>query len=227
VNFKNQEFVMKNIKVELGILLFVTTYTIAADVQSLDNINTKFTVHEHGYWQGDDVRHTFDEKLASAIASFFKFEKARSIVDFGCGDGHYVKFFIEKKLLVDGFDGNPAVNKITNGLCNVLDLSVPFDLNRTYDWVLSLEVGEHIPKKSERIFIDNLIRHTHKGIILSWAIKGQGGVGHFNEQDNDYIKTIFEKAGFVNDLQIEAFLRKESSVRHFKNTVMVFRKNFY
>jgi len=66
--------------------------------------------------------------------------------------------------------------------------------------------------------------HAKKGIILSWAVKGQGGIGHFNEQDNDYIKNTFSEYFFKNDLHAENFLRKNSSVAWFKNTMRVFRK---
>ena len=76
------------------------------------------------------------------------------------------------------------------------------------DWILSLEVGEHIPKEFESAFIQNLTRNAKKGIIISWAIKGQGGYGHFNEQNNKYIKNLLYKFGFINDLKTEKKLRK-------------------
>ena len=46
---------------------------------------------------------------------------------------------------------------------------------------MSLEVGEHLPKEFEDIFINNLDNNNNYGIVLSWAIKGQGGYGHYNE----------------------------------------------
>ena len=60
-------------------------------------------------------------------------------------------------------------------------------------------MGEHIPKIYEKIFIDNLDNNNTKGIIISWAVKGQGGVGHVNEQNNEYIKNIFIKLGYKNE----------------------------
>ena len=56
-----------------------------------------------------------------------------------------------------------------------------------------------------------------------WAVKGQGGTGHFNEQNNDYIKRIFAQLGWYNDLEAENQLREQATVSWFKNTVMVFR----
>ena len=89
---------------------------------------------------------------------------------------------------------------------------------------MSLEVGEHLPKKFEDIFINNLHQNNKNGIVLSWAVKGQGGYGHFNEQNNDYIKSKICKLGYINDIESENQLRKHSSLWWFKNTIMVFRK---
>jgi cyclopropane fatty-acyl-phospholipid synthase-like methyltransferase len=97
-------------------------------------------------------------------------------------------------------------------------------LRKQFDWVLSLEVGEHLPKEFERIFIENLHRHNVKGIVLSWALKGQGGEGHFNEQNNGYIKELMAQYGYVNDIAAENALRNEAMLWWFRNTVMVFRR---
>ena len=35
--------------------------------------------------------------------------------------------------------------------------------------------------------MDNLVRLSTKGIVLTWAVKGQGGHEHINTQNNDYV----------------------------------------
>lgn len=182
-------------------------------------------IHDHGYWMGDDVKdnHIFDSKLADGLVEFFHAEEATYVGDFGCGMGNYVRHLIDNGINSIGYDGFPDTLKVTNGLCEVLDLSIPQNLETTFDWVLSLEVGEHLPAQFETIFIENLIRHSKYGIVLSWAVKGQGGCGHFNEQSNDYIKQIFSQYGFENDEEVEQKLRKKSHLTWFKNTIMVFR----
>ena len=62
------------------------------------------------------------------------------------------------------------------------------------------------------------------GIVLSWVVKGQGGHGHFNEQNNDYVKSKICKLGYINDIESENTLRDASGLGWFKNTIMVFRK---
>ena len=180
-------------------------------------------VNPHGFWEGDGG-HIFDERLAEALAGFFKRNAASSIVDLGCGEGKYVKHLRECGLNVDGFDGNPNCPFVTNGMCKVLDLAVPSVLEKSYDWVLSLEVAEHLPSQYERIFCKNLHNNNASGIVMSWAVEGQGGHGHFNERNNDYVKEIFEDLGYENDTESEIVLRNASTLWWFKKTIMVFRK---
>jgi len=86
-------------------------------------------------------------------------------------------------------------------------------------------VGEQIPKIYEDVFIDNLHRNNKYGMILSWAIQGQGGDGHINEQSNEYIKSKICNLGYTNDIEMENHLRSVSTLWWCKNTIMVFRKN--
>ena len=69
------------------------------------------------------------------------------------------------------------VESYTNGSLRFADLSVPLALPRS-DWVVSLEVGEHILWRYEAFFLCNL--HYH-GVILSWASLGQTGYYHSNQ----------------------------------------------
>ena len=89
----------------------------------------------------------------------------------------------------------------------------------------SLEVGEHLPKKYEETFFENLAKTSKEGIILSWAIPGQGGDGHFNEQPNAYVKEKMTNLGFTNNLKLEEAFRSASTLTWFQNTIMVFERN--
>ena len=173
-----------------------------------------------GIWLTNDHKHWFDESLANALCKFFK-KKNGTVADFGCGDGRYLKKFKQEEIECTGFDGNPDTESLTGGVASVLDLSVPVNLP-CFDWVLSLEVGEHIPANRENVFIRNLCKHCRKGIIISWAVPGQGGEGHFNEKSNAYVKTLFSSLNFENDLRTENAFRKISTLKWFRDTLMVF-----
>jgi SAM-dependent methyltransferase len=184
-------------------------------------------VSDRGYWFISDpntTEHSFDENLSAAITSYLIGQKCNSILDIGCGLGEYCDKFIEAGMYCEGYDGNPHTEAFTNGKYKVLDFSESVDLGRTFDWVISLEVGEHIPREFENNFFGNIERHAAKGAIISWAVEGQDGLGHVNCRNNDYVKTIMYTHGFRPIYTAERFLRNSISLSWFKNTIMAFEK---
>jgi cyclopropane fatty-acyl-phospholipid synthase-like methyltransferase len=169
------------------------------------------SINKTGFWNIENPKdlHSYDKNLSIVLLDFFKNENIKTIADFGCGLGDYVNHFKKNNINAKGFDGNPNTPKLTNHVGEVLDLSIPKIFDEKFDWVMSLEVGEHLPKKYEDIFINNLHNNNKNGIVLSWAIKGQGGHGHYNEQNNDYIKEKIMKLGYTNDIDAENELRKK------------------
>jgi len=180
-------------------------------------------VSKYGYWL-ENIRHDYDHELALAIGEVLQKKGVTTVADFGCGDGRYIKTLIALGFDGEGFDGNPHTPTMTDGVGKVLNIALPQNLGKKYDFVISLEVGEHIPKKFEATFLANLDRHNIKGIILSWAVPGQGGYGHFNERSNQYIKKQLRKLGYRPNNELQEFLRQSATIFWFKNTVMVFEK---
>ena len=189
-------------------------------------------IHANGFWVGEESsgQHMYDTTLSNALVTYFtqqaKFnEKVKfSVCDFGCGMGNYVEHLRKNKIIADGFDGNPNTAQLSKNVAQVIDLSEPFSLGRTYPWVMSLEVGEHLPSKFEDIFISNLVNHAKDGIILSWAVPGQGGHGHVNELPNNVIIERMGKLGWTYDNTDSQILRNAATFQHFKNTIMVFKR---
>lgn len=183
-------------------------------------------VHDTGFWECDNISfeyHKHDVPLASSLSTLLKQLSMKTAIDFGCGYGMYANTLEQHDIRCDCYDGNPHTPMLTDNKCGVLDLSVAFDLHKTYDCVISLEVGEHIPRTFENIFIDNLIRHTNKWIIISWALPHQGGHGHVNEQPNEYIEEKFRDLGFTRMKEYEIILRDSAQWWWFKNTIMIFK----
>eukprot|EP00560_Eucampia_antarctica_P007394 CAMPEP_0197824738 /NCGR_PEP_ID=MMETSP1437-20131217/1958_1 /TAXON_ID=49252 ORGANISM="Eucampia antarctica, Strain CCMP1452" /NCGR_SAMPLE_ID=MMETSP1437 /ASSEMBLY_ACC=CAM_ASM_001096 /LENGTH=244 /DNA_ID=CAMNT_0043424487 /DNA_START=413 /DNA_END=1144 /DNA_ORIENTATION=+ len=95
-------------------------------------------------------------------------------------------------------------------LCWV-DASVPFDLLRKFDLVYSNEVAEHIPRKGEQYYLDNLVLHLNDNgyLLLGWARIGQGGFHHVNERDATYAIEQVEKRGMVFDNELTENFRAQ------------------
>ncbi len=165
--------------------------------------------------------HVFDEPLSTALCRVFAH---KSVVDLGCGPGRYVRAFRQYGISCDGFDGNPHTLELSGGICQVMDLAMPQYPQNTYDWVLSLEVGEHIPMEFMETYMDNLDRYARSGIILSWATPGQGGDGHVNNQSNNFIEQKMANRGFSRRKDVEDSLRKAAEQPWFKSTIMVYER---
>lgn len=197
-------------------------------------------IDDHGFWHGEgaDQQHAYDPGLGEALTRFFakhalekekekeKGSKAKlHVIDFGCGRGEYIRKLNRdaKNVVAKGVDGNPATPALTDGAGQVADLATDLDLG-VRDWVMSIEVAEHLPPKFESAFLKNVHKHNREGVVLSWAVPGQGGHGHFNEQPNDYVREKFREMGYVSDKGTEEFLRNSAHFGYLKQTIMVFRR---
>ena len=193
-------------------------------------IKQKQEILQSGAWQiathGEiEEEHVYDQSLSDGLVRFFKHEDARYVLDLGAGQGNYTANFREHGLFTNCYDGNPYTQIVSEGRCGIVDLSKDINL-MPHDWVMSLEVGEHVPADFESIFISNLDKVNTKGVVLSWAVESQPGYGHVNCRNNDYIKEQFALLGYNNDEQAENNLRDLASVSWFKNTIMVFRNAY-
>lgn len=163
-----------------------------------------------------------DEGLAKELAELIG---SGSVLDLGAGVGQYGQWFLENVPSVEwhGFDGADNVEEYTNGFVRFSDLTMyGDDLGPKRKWVISLEVGEHVPSKFEGAYIDNVCKMALNGIVLSWAIEGQGGVGHVNELDNARVVAKMKERGWLYDTITSQKLRAAADHKWFKRSIMVF-----
>ena len=92
---------------------------------------------------------------------------------------------------------------------------------RTFDYVVSLGVGEHIPPRLAHHYIDNRVRYARArerrresegddgggrspslptSILLSWAFSAQDGRGHVNWRSNTRVVGHRNDRGFMLDV---------------------------
>lgn len=196
--------------------------------------HNQVTINSHGFWENNSFDgHVFDIGLAKTIVWLIPYLNINTAIDFGCGPGWYVKLFHNCGVDMQGYDGNPNVEEMStyffnNGFyCQCVDLSEEVEAEVPVDLVFSIEVGEHIPQKSEQIFIDNLTRNSKKYIILSWGVPGQAGDGHVNCRTNQYIIQKLIDAGVVLNTPITQILRANAHSSWLQNSIMFFEKNTY
>ncbi|KAH3750733.1 uncharacterized protein LOC127847594 [Dreissena polymorpha] len=171
----------------------------------------------------DSGQHKTDTKLVPVLAEFFE---GKYVGSFGDGPGRYKQLLLETKKLkgYDAYDGAPFSEKTSDGRVSFLDLTLPQYGLPLYDWVMSLEVAEHIPQDYEAIFIDNIVRHAREGVVLSWAVPGQAGYSHINNRPFEYVKDLFHRLGFEHDPESSNMLKKAAKLEWLQANINVYRR---
>ena len=129
------------------------------------------------------------------------FPKIKSVVDFGCGLGTWIKAFkdngIEEILGLDGAWNDPDLlfQYIQENEFKCVNLESPIHLDKVYDLVISLEVAEHLRKEFADTFVKSLV-DAGKIILFSAATPGQRGFKHVNEQFPAYWVEKFRQHGY-------------------------------
>jgi SAM-dependent methyltransferase len=193
-----------------------------------NNIIKNDIISDTGFWNIEgaqfDNSHYYDESLSNSICSFVLGLGVKKLYDFGCGKGKYVDAFRTNGIDATGFDGNPITSSIP--YCKVQDLTSPNFQFEPVDFIMCLEVGEHVPKEFESALLSNIDKHLNPNgtLVLSWAIVGQPGFGHVNCQNNDYVIRTVESLGYSINTEAIELLRNSSTLSWFKDTILVFNK---
>ena len=144
--------------------------------------------------------------------------KPKSVIDVGCGLGAWLYVFQEHGVsAIMGIDGDWVDKKmliiqqdqfLSSNFNNLIELDKKFDL------VVCLEVGEHLPESSARKFVKSLTTLGNV-IFFSAAIPFQGGTNHINEQWPEYWVKLFRDRDY---LVIDCFRKKfwnNEKIRYF------------
>ena len=70
----------------------------------------------------------------------------------------------------------------------------------------------------------DLVRHARTGIIMSWAVPGQDGYGHINNQPKSYVIQSMKKLGFDVNIEDSLELQSNCDLSWLQNNTMVYRR---
>jgi SAM-dependent methyltransferase len=123
-------------------------------------------------------------------------DSARSALDVGCGVGTWLEELaghgVTEILGVDGEYVPAEYMRIPADRFRVHDLREPLNLDRRFELVVCLEVGEHLPEAAAATLVESLVAHGDV-VLFSAAIPYQGGAGHVNEQWPSYWAGLFRR----------------------------------
>lgn len=176
-----------------------------------------------GIWDLEEakVEHAFDKKLAIELTK--ELPLSEKVVDLGCGRGDYISILQFNGFDCIGYEGTKGIKSIAS-FPFIYQADLSKDVETEKGTVLCFEVAEHIPKEYEDVFLRNVINASTGLIIISWAVKGQGGHGHVNEQDAEYVISKFKELGYSYNDAYSKHFRLKSSLWWFNESIYVFQK---
>ena len=161
------------------------------------------------------------QKILGIIQSHYPF---KSMVDFGCGVGTWLH--VADKMGVKnlrGYEGEWARGHLVDNGLDIRFQNFESTIDRVgqFDLAISLEVAEHLTTVAGHALVKSMCASSNV-VMFSAAIPGQDGVGHINEQPQEYWQDIFAKFGFSaidlvrpaiwNDSEIPIWYRQNTLV---------------
>jgi SAM-dependent methyltransferase len=149
---------------------------------TFDSVDRLGSTYDDAFF--DDLEAVVEASARRIVPLVLELLEPRSVLDVGCGRGTWLRIFADHGVTdivgVDGPHVDAATLEMPASAFVAKDLRDPFDLDRRFDLVVSLEVGEHLDRECADDFVRTLVRHG-PAVLFSAAIPFQDGPGHVNE----------------------------------------------
>ena len=171
--------------------------------------------------------------LAPHLISIFKITK---VLDVGCASGLYLKAFRMNGIDGIGIEGSTISARMKMVDSNyIVQKDLRFDIPKypNVNFVMSIEVAEHIEEEYVDIYVNNLTKHEAQHIFITATPPAQVGTSHVNCQLKEYWVEKIEKNGYNETSEYDERIDKvvscageENAIIHhwFLNNYMVFKK---
>jgi len=90
-----------------------------------------------------------------------------------------------------------------------------------HDWVLSLEVGEHLPDDCLARYVDLLANSARQGVVLAWSAMTSGHC-HVNIRGSGTLACMLFYYGFRRDESASFHARRSASIGWLRKDVRVY-----
>jgi hypothetical protein len=212
---------------EMSLMLLLVTFMLEVGMTLSHTSTEKMTTSSIDHPCNYDGIIREETPQAERIARYFKERNWLNVLDVGCGPGIYVKAMRELGMNAHGVDIDPRA--ATAPFCTIEDIVVRAHMPwLCANFVLSLEVGEHIPEKHSWDYIRYIRNCEPKLVVFSAAQPGQGGDGHINCQPRSYWCSRFNWHGYVYDAEQTArfvdYMKSGYHMGWLVNNVMIFKR---
>ena len=163
-------------------------------------MNIKYNLYKKIYHKSyfDNFRDLSYKAAKIILSDLYKDFKFKSVVDFGCGTGGWLRAAWEQNnaIKLTGIDGDYIKNILDFDKAKILykNLERPIEIEK-HDLAISLETAEHLSPQRANSFVKDLCKSADV-VFFSAAVDGHGGANHLNEQNQSYWVNIFRENNY-------------------------------
>ena len=189
----------------------------------LDWLKKEYPTHQERL--NYNVMQAEEKPFADRLAHWIKDNlKPESVLDVGCGPGHFVDSLNSQGVKANGIDIDDRVHGHKHlAYKSLLDIT-----DERADVVICLEVAEHIDNENDLKIVEKVSSAVGKTLIWTAAQPGQGGIGHINCKEKDVWASMFNDIGLVRNIEMENKLihdmRQGYHMGWFVNNLLYFEK---
>lgn len=189
----------------------------------LDWLKKEYPTHQERL--NYNVMQAEEKPFADRLAHWIKDNlKPESVLDVGCGPGHFVDSLNSQGVKANGIDIDDRVHGHKHlAYKSLLDIT-----DERADVVICLEVAEHIDSENDLKIVEKVSSAVGKTLIWTAAQPGQGGIGHINCKEKDVWASMFNDIGLVRNIEMENKLihdmRQGYHMGWFVNNLLYFEK---
>lgn len=177
-------------------------------------------------YQHNEVWMDFFSRIADHIVNELQ---PHSVLDAGCAMGFLVEALRQRGVEAWGIDiSEYAIQNVLPDFqpyCKVGRITELFPQPR-YDLITSIEVVEHVPAQEAIIAIENLCKHSDD-ILLSSTPLDFHEPTHANVQPPEYWAALFNRFGFIHDINFDASFITPWAMRFVKAQPPIENRLFY
>jgi len=121
-----------------------------------------------------------------------------SVIDLGCGVGHYLNSFADRGTQIHGVEGSSNAFphlQVPNDSVEIHDLRNPYSPPKEFDLVVCFEVAEHLPERAADTLVDSVVQCSDQ-VAFTAATPRQDGNHHINLQPHRYWINKFKQRGY-------------------------------
>ena len=174
--------------------------------------------------------------LALTILPVISELKIKSVVDVGCSNGLLINELYRRNIKVAGYEvfdflRDAAPVEVKTKII-IQDFRTLFKIDREFDLVVSLEVGEHIDPSKLDLYLQNLVNLSNKYILLSWSHSyppKNAPPQHLSPLNPSQVKKLLLYKGFKKDLENTRRIRNGSLdysnfYNHWRTSITLYEK---